>query len=56
MAGQITITLRIAPGMRIEIMLTAVNLDDELVFETDKIDHIAVAWSLSAEVEAPFSP
>jgi hypothetical protein len=42
--------------MRIEVMLTAVDLDDEVVFETDEIYDIAIARGLTAEVESLFSP
>jgi hypothetical protein len=34
-ARQATVTLRIAPDMRIEIVLTAIDLDDAPVSETD---------------------
>jgi len=36
LAGKVIVTPCIAPGMRVEVMLTAVDLDDEAVFETDE--------------------
>jgi hypothetical protein len=47
---------RITPGMCIEVMLTAVDLDDEAVFETDEIYDISIAWGLAAEVKSLISP
>jgi hypothetical protein len=54
--GQMMIALRVALGMRVEVMLTAVDLDDEPMLETNKIDDIVVARGLSPEVESLFSP
>jgi hypothetical protein len=34
--GQNTFALRVAPGTTVEVMLTAVDLDDEALLETDK--------------------
>jgi len=45
-AGEVIVTLRIAPRMRIEIMLTAIDLNYEVVFETDEIYDMAVARGL----------
>ncbi len=56
LADKMFVALRVAPRMRIEIMLTAVDLDDEALLETDEIDDIVIARSLAAEVESPFSP
>jgi hypothetical protein len=36
-ARQATVMLHIAPDMRIEIVLTAIDLDDEPVSETDEV-------------------
>jgi hypothetical protein len=47
---------RITPGMCIEVMLTAVDLDDEAMFETDEIYDISIARGLAAEVESLVSP
>ena len=55
-AGEVIVTLRIAPRMRIEIMLTAIDLNYEVVFETDEIYDMAVARGLPAETESTFSP
>jgi len=54
--GKVTIARSIAPGMHVEIMLTAVDLDQDPVLETDKIYDVAVAGSLAAEVESAFFP
>jgi hypothetical protein len=56
LADKVIVALRIAPGMRIEIMLTAIDLDHEAVFETDEIYNIVVARGLPAEMESLFSP
>src|SRR5260370_8265971 len=55
-AGKVIVALRIAPGMRIEIMLTAIDLDHEAMLETDEIYDIAVARSLPPQMESVFSP
>src|SRR4051794_36544671 len=47
---------RITPGVCIEVMLTAVDLDNEAVFETNEIYDISIAWGLAAEVVSLFSP
>jgi hypothetical protein len=39
--GEMTVALRIAPGMRVEVMLTAINLDNEALLKADKIDNVA---------------
>jgi hypothetical protein len=52
----VIISLRVALGMGIEIMLPAVDLDDEAVFETDEIYNIVVTRRLSAEVKPLLSP
>src|SRR5712692_3312211 len=56
LVAKILIALRVAPRMHIEIMLTAIDLYDETLLETDEVDDIAVARGLAAEVESPFSP
>jgi hypothetical protein len=43
----------IAPGVRVEVMLAAVDFDDEPVLETDEVDDMSVAWSLAAKMETP---
>ena len=55
-AGEVMVALHIAPCMRIEIMLTAIDLNHEAVFETDEIYDMAVARGLPAEMESLFSP
>ena len=55
-ARQATVTLRIAPDMRIEIVLTAIDLDDEPVSETDEVYDRAIARRLASEMEPLFSP
>jgi len=46
----------IAPGVRVEVMLAAVDFDDEPVLETEEVDDMSVAWSLAAKMETLFSP
>ena len=55
-AGEVIVAFRIAPRMRSEIMLTAIDLNHEAVFETDEIYDMAVARGLPAEMESTFSP
>jgi hypothetical protein len=47
---KIAIAFRVAAGMCVEVMLTAVDLDDEALLETDEIDDIAGARGLTAEM------
>ncbi len=56
LVDKILVALRVAPRMHIEIMLTAIDLHDEALLETDEVDDIAVARGLAAEVEASLSP
>src|SRR5436190_1268715 len=46
--------LRSASSMRIEIMLTAIGLDDEPVFATDEVYDIAIARRLAPECNPCF--
>ena len=46
----------IASLMRIEIVLTAVDLDDELMLQTNEVDNESLARRLSAKVIAARSP
>jgi hypothetical protein len=55
-AGKVIVSLRVALGMGVEIMLAAVDLKDEAVFETDEIYNIVVTRGLSAEVKPLLSP
>jgi hypothetical protein len=50
------ISLRVAPSMRVEIMLTAVDLDDEALLQADEINDEAIARRLPAEMESTLSP
>jgi hypothetical protein len=54
--GKVIVSLRVALGMGVEIMLAAVDLDDEAVFETDEVYNIVITRGLSAEVKALPSP
>ena len=54
--NEVMVPPRITPGVCIEVMLTAVDLDDEAVFETDEVDDISIARGLAAKVESLFSP
>src|ERR1043166_4636418 len=56
LVAKILVALRVAPRMHIEIMLTAIDLYDETLLETDEIDDMAVARGLSAEVESALAP
>jgi hypothetical protein len=56
LAGKVPIALRVAPRMGIEVMLTAVNLDNQTLLETDKIDDVASARRLTAKMESAFFP
>jgi hypothetical protein len=42
--------------MLIEIVLTAINLDDELMLHADKIDDVTFAWRLTPEVKSTLAP
>jgi hypothetical protein len=54
--GKMTVPLRIAACMHIEVMLTAINLDDEAQSETDEIEYVTLARSLATEVESSIPP
>jgi hypothetical protein len=55
-AGKAIVAPSVTPGMRIEIMLATVDLDDEAVFETDEIDDTTIERGLAPEVKSSFSP
>ena len=42
--------------MRIEVVLTAIDLNDEPVLHTDKIDNVPVPRRLTAEMKATLFP
>ncbi len=50
------VALPIARRMRIEIVLPAVHLDDELVGQTDETNNEAVARRLRAKMKAARTP
>src|SRR5262249_17580677 len=54
--GQMMIALRVALGMRIKVMLAAVDFDDEPMLEANKINDVVFTRRLSPEVESLFSP
>jgi hypothetical protein len=56
LAGKMIVARQISLGMRVEVMLTAVDLDDQVVFETDEIHDVAITRRLAAEVESVLSP
>jgi hypothetical protein len=56
LVGKVTIALRVAPGVRVEAMLTAVDLDDETLLETDEIDDMTCARGLAAKMKSAFFP
>ena len=51
-----TIALRVAPCVGIEVMLTAIDLDDETLLDTNKIDDMARARGLAAKMESALPP
>jgi hypothetical protein len=53
---KVTIPTRIPTSMPIKVVLTAVDLNYKLVFETDEIYDVATARRLAAEVESLLSP
>ena len=54
--GKVIIALRVAPGMRIEIVLAAIDLHNEALFKADEVNYITIARSLPTEVVSLFSP
>jgi hypothetical protein len=56
LAGQRGIALHIARVMPIEIVLSTVNLDDEAVFQTNKVNDVANPGRLPAEMKTPGAP
>jgi len=56
LADKMIVALRVTSGMSIEVMLTAINLNDKAVLETDEIYDIVIARRLAAEMESLFSP
>lgn len=40
----------------IEIVLSAINLDDETVFDADKIDDVTFAGRLTPEMKSALAP
>jgi len=53
---KVAVPLYIASGMGIEIMLSAINFDNETVLEADEIYHMIIERRLAAEVESPAFP
>lgn len=51
-----SIALGITACMRIEVMLTAIDLDDKAMLEADEVDDEVVARRLPAKMEAAFFP
>ena len=49
-------TNRIARGVVIKIVLTAINFDNEPVLETDKIDDVIVARRLPTKMKSALAP
>jgi hypothetical protein len=56
LAGQCGIALHITRVMAIEIMLSTVDLDDEAVFQTNKVNDVADARRLPAEMKTAGAP
>jgi len=50
------IARRVASRMRIEIMLSAVDLDDKTMLQANKINDKIVTRRLTAKVKAAFAP
>jgi hypothetical protein len=50
----VSIALGITACMRIEVMLTAIDLDDKAMLEADEVDDEVVARRLPAKMEAAF--
>ena len=50
------VSLRVTAGLTIEIVLAAIDLDNNAVLETDEIYNIIVSRGLSTEMEALLSP
>jgi hypothetical protein len=53
---KLVVTANIARMVLIEIVLTAINLDDEMMFHANEIDDVSLAWRLPAEVEPARPP
>jgi hypothetical protein len=56
LTGKMTVTNSIASSMGIEIVLAAIDFDNETVLQTDEIYDMPLARRLPAEVETLFSP
>ncbi len=56
LVGKVLVPLRVTSGLTIEIVLAAINLDNNAVLETDEIYNIIVSWGLSTKVEALLPP
>jgi hypothetical protein len=53
---ELRISANVANVMPIEIMLAAIDLDDEQTFHTDKIDDVTFAWRLASEMKSALAP
>jgi hypothetical protein len=53
-AGKAIVAPSVTPGMRIEIMLATVDLDDKAMFKTDEIDNTTIERGLTPEVKSSF--
>jgi len=47
---ELFVTTHVVRSMRLEIMLTAIDLDDKPVFHTNEINDVSRAWRLASEV------
>jgi hypothetical protein len=54
--GEMIVTFCVTPRMRIDVMLTAIDFDDEPMFEADKIDDKTVTRRLTTKVKPSPSP
>ena len=53
---EVVIAFGIMPRMEIEVMLTTIDFNNEIMSQTHEIDDIALQWGLTAEMKASLSP
>jgi hypothetical protein len=56
LTDKMIVAFRVSAGMCIEVVLAAVNLDDDAVLKTYEIDDEIVAWRLAAKMESALLP
>jgi hypothetical protein len=53
---QCYVTFFVSIRMSFQIVLTAVNLDNKPLLQTDEVDNVSLPWRLAAKMKSALSP